>query len=121
MSDVIDLDVFVPEPRIIKIGEDEITIHQPRTIDLIQLGLLTNKLTDAQMPDAPELPDEEIQGIIDKLTDRICMVVPELKGRPLNKGQIQQLVSIISEMAMPREAKELEKQGITKDTAKKVP
>lgn len=121
MSDVIDLDVFVPEPRIIKIGEEEITINQPRTIDLIQLGLLTNKLTDAQEPTAEEVSDEKLQEIIDKLTARLCMVVPELEGKFLNKGQIQRLVTIISEMAMPREAKELEAEGITKDTAKKAP
>lgn len=116
MDDIIDLDVFIPEPRILHFADQDITVDMPKTVDLIQLGYLTSQLNDGN-----DMSDDQIQAIIDKITERIYKMIPELTGKPLNKAQLQLLVDIFSRMAMPKSYNELEKRGITIDTPKKAP
>lgn len=115
MTDIIDLDVFVPEPRTIKYEDTEITITSPKTIDLIQLGSLTDKLSDVT-----GMTDAEVEAIVSKITERIYKIIPELNGKPLSKAQLQVIVNIMADMAMPDSARALSAKGITRDTAKKV-
>lgn len=114
MSDIVDLDVFIPEPRIIKFAGEEIKVESPRTVDLIQLGFLAEKLGE------PNQTDEEIEKALDLMTERISKIIPQLAGKQLTKAQLQKLVDILSDMAMPQSARALLDQGITRDTPKKV-
>jgi len=60
-----------------------------------------------------DLPDTQVEKIIADLTGLIQKIIPELAGTELNTQQILGLVKLISDMATPPDAKELEARGIT--------
>lgn len=115
-SDIIDLDVLVPPNKIIRIGKEDIEVPPPKTVDLLQLGFLVERLADPS-----ERTDAEVQKILDELTMRIYKCIPALQGKEFNKAQLQKIVDILSDMARPDSTRALDAQGLTADAQKKVP
>ena len=114
MSDVFDLNALIPQSIKIKYDNDEIEIKPPKTVDILKLGVLGQKL---QAPD--KLEDVELEKLVADLTDTISSCIPELTNKPLTTTQLLFLLSKIVEMGTPPDLKELEKRGITVDTPKK--
>lgn len=110
MSDnkVLDLDALVPEAATVKFGNKEIQVNPPKTSDLLKLGSLGSKLQELAT-----MTDDEIEQTITALTEHIGKIIPELAGQELNTKQLLVLVKMVSDMAMPPDAKELDKLGIT--------
>jgi hypothetical protein len=109
MDDIVDLDVLVPQPAIIKFQGKEIQVEQPKTVDLLQMGFLLNQImTDHGYT------DDQLQKYIDQLTARMQKCIPELKGHDLNKAQLQRLVNMMTKLAMPEDMKQLEEKGISR-------
>ncbi len=108
MSNVIDLDALVPVNVTIKLGGQEIEIKPPKTVDVLRLGFLAQKL---QKPD--ELKDNELDETLDFMTAQVKKCVPAIESHDLNTAQLLKLVQIISEMAVPPDAKELQERGIS--------
>lgn len=116
MSDIVDLDALLPEAVIVKFDGQEIQIPPPTTADVIRLGSLAGKLENADKLNASEL-----ETIISSITTQIYKCVPALDGKPFASAQLLKLVSIISQMAVPKESQELAARGITSDTPKTNP
>lgn len=116
MSDVLDLNALIPQPRKVKFGELEIEIKPPKTADILKLGVAGQKLQNLET-----LKDDEVDKLVADLTANIYRMVPELNSQELTNGQLFALVGLIVEMGMPPEAEELKKRGITVDTPKKAP
>ena len=106
MSEIIDLDALVPQEVTIKFGGEDIKVKPPTTGDVIQISFLFEKLKANQN-------SENINEVIDQITKQIQKCIPELEGKELNTAQILSLVQIISNLAMPQDAKELEAKGIS--------
>lgn len=115
MSDVMDLDALMPDQVTIKFGGENIKINPPKTAAVLRLGFLGQKLQTGE-----DLSEGDLTQIVDQLTEQVVKCVPELADKELNTAQLLKLVSIISEMAIPPETRELEARGITPDTSKKV-
>jgi len=111
---VIDLDALIPEPATVKFGGQEIKVNPPKTADVLKLGFLGQKL---QAPE--DLSDEALDKLLNDLTGQVKKCIPELASAELNTAQLLKLVELISKMAMPPDAQELEDRGITVDTQKK--
>lgn len=111
MTDVLDLDALMPPEVTIKFGDVLITIKPPRTADVLRLGYLGQKLEGAE-----ELSEQELDKVVDDLTNHMYKCIPELANKDFNTAQLLKLVEIISEMAVPPDAKELKKRGITVDS-----
>lgn len=109
MTDIVDLDVFTAEPRLLRFEGRDITVNQPSTIDYIQMGFLADKLSRDE-----GLTDQEVAETLDRLLRRFYKLIPELNGHPLNKSQIAVLIAMFTEMILPKSAIELEAKGITK-------
>lgn len=107
-SEILDLDALVPQTAKIKFGGKEVEVQPPKTADLLKLGSLGQKVQNIA-----DLPDEQVEQLIDDLTKLIQRIIPELAGTDLNTQQILGLVQLISDMATPPETKELDKRGIT--------
>lgn len=107
-SEVLDLDALVPQTAKIKFGGNEVEVQPPKTADLLKLGSLGQKVQGIG-----DMPDAQVEKIIADLTALIQKIIPELAGTELNTQQILGLVKLISDMATPPDAKELEKRGIT--------
>lgn len=110
MVDIIDLDAFSPEPVVIKLQDQEITIKPPTLADVMDLGRLASKLKNTA-----EMPTDEVTALLQQVNEKIYSLVPELKDKELNVSQLFALISIINKMAVPKDVKELEKQGIKVD------
>lgn len=108
MSDIVDLDVLIPQEVIIRFGGEEITVPPPKTVQVLKIGLLGQKLQDAD-----KLSNEELEKAISDLSDQVMECVPGLSGKDLNMAQLLKLVEIISNMAIPPDSKELDKRGIS--------
>lgn len=114
MSDIIDLDALVPASVIIKIGGAEVTVSPPKTGDFLRLGYLGQRLEKAE-----SLGTDELDQLIQQLTDQIIKCIPEIAGQALSSAQLLKLVEIISQMAMPPDSKELKDRGVEVDNPKK--
>jgi hypothetical protein len=114
MSNIVDLDALLPEVRIIKYENDEIKIPPPKTGDLLKLGVLAQKMANVE-----DIKDDELQQRLLDLMMHVYKMIPALNERPLNLLQLQTLIQILSEMATPKDVKELEKKGITPDSGGK--
>lgn len=113
MSEVLDLDALVPPSVTIKFGGSEIEVKPPKTGDVLRLGTLGQKLSDAS-----EASAEDVDKLVSMLTEQIGKCIPELAGKEFNTAQLMKLVEIISKMAIPPDVKELEDRGITTDGPK---
>lgn len=113
MSDVLDLDALVPPQVTIKFGGEEIQVNPPSTIDLLRLGHLGQKLQDAE-----KLNEEELASAVEGLVKQVQKCIPQLQDKSLNTIQLLKLVEILSAMAVPADAVELQKRGITTDSPK---
>lgn len=113
MSDIVDLDALVPQAVKIKFGGSEIEVRPPKTGQVLKLSVLGQKLAEPSL-----LSTEQIQPIIDDLTTLILECVPELKDSVLTSTQLMKLMEIISEMSVPPDAKQLEKQGLEASSPK---
>lgn len=111
MSDVIDLDALVPPNITVKFGGEEIQITPPKVADILRLGFLGQKLAT---PD--NIKDNELDKVIEDLTEHVYRCIPQLAGKPLNTPQLLRLVEIIGQMATPPDIKDLQAKGISKDT-----
>lgn len=114
MSEVLDLDALIPDSVTIKFGGEEIEVLPPKTADVLKLGFLGQK-----MQDLGDMPDDQVETVLANLTEHVRKCIPQLAGKELNTAQLLKLVEIISAMAVPPDAKELEARGITSDTPKK--
>lgn len=112
MSDIIDLDALMPRAVTIKFQNKEININPPKTGDILRLGKTAQKLQDSS--ESTDI-DKDIQDV----SDHIYKIIPELNGEQLTTGQLLLLIKIISDMAIPPDAKELQERGITVDGSKK--
>lgn len=110
MSDIVDLTGLIPEPTTIRIGDPakEIQVLPPKTSNLLRLGSLGQKMSEAS-----GLSGEELDKLVGEITNEVKKCIPELGDIELNTAQLLKLVEIISAMGMPTEAKELEKRGIS--------
>lgn len=116
MSDVLDLDALVPQPAVIRFGGNEIQVAPPKTADLLQLGALGQKLQNVD-----KLTDEQTEKLVGDLEQLVVRMVPQLANQTLNTSQLLGVVKLISEMSIPPDAKELERQGITPSGGKSDP
>lgn len=116
MSDtpkIIDLDALLPAKVIVKLDGAEIEILPPKFIDTLRLGKLGRKLQNIET-----LSDDEAEKVLTDLTNEVKKNVPALVNKELHSAQLLQLVTIISDMSVPPDAKELKARGITADTPK---
>lgn len=107
-ENILDLDSLAPSPRVVKFGDKHITVNPPKTIDVLKLGKLGQKLEGAE-----DLADEVMESHLEELTAQVHKIIPGLEGTPLNLAQLLALVGLIKDMAVPEDAKELEKRKIT--------
>lgn len=114
MSDVLDLDALAPKPVTVHFGNEDIEIEPPTTSSILRLGSLGKKIESAD-----QLSDDEMEKLVDDMTNQIYKCIPALGGKKLNTAQLLKLVEIISKMSLPPDAEELQKRGITAETAKK--
>lgn len=111
MTEIIDLDVFTPEPATIKFQGQEITVEAPKVVDLVQLSYLIDQISTDNGKS-----DTEVQVLMDKVTARLQKVIPELAGRELSYAQIKILIAMLTDMVKPQSVRDLESKGITRDT-----
>jgi hypothetical protein len=111
MSQPIDLDALQPEAAIIKFNGEEITLNPPKTGDVLTLGQYATKLATLE-----GLTPDEVNAVIETITQLIYKIVPALNNAPLNTTQLLVLVKAISDMAIPPDAKELLERGISVDS-----
>lgn len=109
MSKVVDLGSLIPESRFVSYPgiEGEIEIKPPSAGQVFLLGALSERLGDKT-----SLPDEEITELSDRMVKAIKDVIPQLKDVELSASVVDRLFLIISEMAIPPVAPELEKRGL---------
>lgn len=112
---IIDLDALQPQPVTLTFKGKTLTVNPPKTGDVLRLNTVARKINDLQ-----GLLDEEIENILQNVQAKIAAVIPELKDENLNTAQLLLVIKIINEMALPPDAKELKKRGITVDNPKKV-
>lgn len=98
MSDIIDLDALVPEARKIKIGGKVIDVPPPKTVHILKLGQLGQKLDMAA-----DMETSELEVVVSKLQDLICEVIPDLVGIELTTSQLMSLIAILGEMSTPKD------------------
>jgi hypothetical protein len=115
-SQVLDLDVLTPQPRKIKFGDQEIEIKPPKTVNVLRLGFLGQKMQEPE-----KLTKDELDTLVNDLTSEVKACVPELADKELSTSQLMALIGLIVEMGMPAESEELKKKGITVESSKKVP
>jgi hypothetical protein len=113
-ANVLDLDSLVPQPAQVKIGNQIVDVNPPSVVDMMRLGQL-----GGQLQNVASLSDADIEATMDKLKALIIKCIPELADHPLNMAQLLKLTELISELAMPGEATELAKRGITAAPSKK--
>lgn len=107
MSTIIDLDALSPEAVTVKLGEEEIKINPPSLEDVLRLGGLSQKMAKF---DTENL--EDATTLIAELNAQLVKCAPGLKDKSLNTAQLLKLVTVITEMSVPPDVKELEKRGI---------
>lgn len=109
MSDnIIDLDALLPQEVTIKLGGKDYTVPPPTTGNILKLAALSQKAEKADT-----LDPNSLEKLASDLTNQIYESIPGIKGTPLTMPQMFKLLTILTEMAMPEGAKELEKRGIT--------
>lgn len=108
MGDIVDLNALAPKAVTIKLGEDEIQLKQPKVEDVFILGSLGDKLVKSS-----ELTEAEVGEAYNALVNKIKQMIPELANKEIGIAQLRKLVEIISEMALPPDAKDLKERGIT--------
>lgn len=109
-EDIIDLNALDPKPRVIKIGEQKLTLNPPKVRELLRLGYISQR-----MQSAPGLDDEQLQRLMDEAKTEIDNVIPEMKEIALTMGQTLNLMAIIIDMGTPQVSKDMEAKGITPD------
>lgn len=112
-SNIVDLDALMPKPTFIKLAGQQIEIKPPKTGQFLQLSKL-----GARMSEADKLSPEELDSLVEELTMALKRLVPELDAAELNTAQLFKLLGIVSDMAMPPDAKELKARGISADSPK---
>lgn len=116
MSTVIDLDAFSPEGVTVNLNGQEIYLEPPHMSDILRVGVLSNKLRS--------LGEEELEAleeVYNELGEAIKKCAPALPVETLNIVQLLKLVSILMDMATPKDIKELDAKGITVNTDPKAP
>lgn len=109
MADVIDLGVLMPQSRYITYPdiEGEIEIKPPDTGHVLIMGAMSDKLSRKS-----DLSDDEIKEASERMTRAIKECIPELMDKDLPSAIVDQLFFILSEMALPAKAPELEERGL---------
>lgn len=113
MSEVIDLDALIPQEVTIRFGGEELKIPPPNLEDVMRIGSLSQQMSKID----PENLDSATTTVT-QLTNLIKKCVPALENKSLNSVQLMKLVNILTEMSVPKDAKELKERGITADTPK---
>lgn len=113
MTNILDLDSLAPQPRVIKFGGKQITVNAPKTVNVLRIGHLGQKFEQAG-----DISEADLGKALDELTTEITKVIPELQGQTFNMAQLMGLMTLIKEMAMPADAKELEARKITTTSPK---
>lgn len=114
MSDILDLDALEPKGAKVKISGVEHDVKPPTTAQVMKLASIGSKLQEVG-----KLQDDELNATIAELHNLLRDCIPELGERQLNIAQLTALLSLIIDMGMPKDAKELEKQGVTGEELKK--
>lgn len=102
-----DLNALVPASVRIKFGDDIIEVKPPKTENVLRVASLGQKFRDIA-----DLSQEETTKLIEDLKLVIADCVPELAMKELNSAQLFKIMSIINDLSMPPDAKELESRGI---------
>jgi hypothetical protein len=89
MSDVLDLDALMPEPKTIILGGNKIKVQPPKLKTVFALQKTFIMLQDGK-PDAGE-----------KIVEALSAIVPDIKNDnvDLTVEQLQALIQFVSEMA----------------------
>lgn len=93
MSQIIDLDQLVPESRYVKIGDREVEIKPPKTVQMFKLGGLGQKMENAN-----KLSPEEMETLVVEMDALIKEIAPELVGIELHASQVFKLIELIGSM-----------------------
>jgi hypothetical protein len=108
---IIDLDSVAPPKAIVKFDGKSIELKSPELGKLLEISTLATPLQKAN-----EIAAEQVIDILDRITDKIYEMVPELSGSKLSIQQSLVLVKALQEMAIPQDAKELAAKGIKLDS-----
>jgi hypothetical protein len=110
-NEVIDLDALAPKSLVIRLSGRDIIIEPPTTVQLLKLGTLANAMSNVKGK-----TDEEVGNMVSEIWALLRTISKDLPEKELTLGQIKMLVAAISDAAIPPDAKELQKHGITSDT-----
>lgn len=111
-QEILDLDSLVPDHSVVKLGGVEHKVLPPRTQDVLKLGKLGRKFQTLQ--ENPDSSDDDTNNILAEMTAQVYVCIPSLEGKPLSMAQLTSLMTLIREMSVPENTKELDKAGITK-------
>lgn len=107
----IDLDDVIRHIVKVKLNGKVIEVEAPDLMQLLQLVSAGNKLKALD-----GATDDEARAAFDTFGKEFKILFPELKEEKLSLVQLQTLLEMMIFAAMPSEAKELKKHGITPDT-----
>lgn len=108
MGEVVDLDALVPESITVKLSGQEIKLNPPTLSQLLKLSSIGEKLVKAE-----GLQPDQLEEILADIRGVLALLFPELADKELNLAQIVKLISVVTEMTVPKDAKELKARGIT--------
>lgn len=116
MASDLDLDALAPKNKTIRFNNQDISVKPPTTRQVLKLAAL------GQVMEAPQMLSEaeSVQFEVD-MNAAIADCIPELGGQVLSNSQQMAILTMIMEMGMPPENKELKERGITVDDSKKAP
>jgi hypothetical protein len=115
MTDVIDLDALTPQKAILKFQGNEITVDPPTVGAALKLAAAAQRMADLK-DNAADIKPDELDSALDDIKEKIDVIIPELKGHELNMEQLLVVTRAISDMLIPKDAKELKERGISVDS-----
>lgn len=99
----LDLDALVPKKEEVKIGGETLYIKPPKLSTLVLVTSLGRQL------DEGTLTKDTADKLEAQLIEELNFLIPGLDKHQLNVSQILSLVSVIAEMATPKELENAKK------------
>jgi len=98
----IDLDALAPEIGEITLGGNKILVYPPSVKDIMYVARTFQKYSELAQKDTENISLEEIEGVIDEITQSFVNFVPELKDKKLNIQQLFALKELMEKMLSPK-------------------